>query len=314
MTVPPDPAKPFDRLCVRRHRDRAAARFDTHAFLFDEIGERLLDRVADLRRPFPRVLELGCRDGRLSPRLRTIGTEMFIRADISEAMARAAGRREPGVPTVVADEEWLPFADQSFDLVVSNLSLHWVNDLPGALAQIQQALRPDGLLLASLFGGETLTELRASLLAADVAVSDGASPRVSPFCDVRDAAHLLSRTGFALPVADVDHLTVTYRDVVALMRELRGMGETNALALRQRRPTRRAMIGAASAHYAAEFPAAEVTDRVRASFEVIYLAAWRPHPSQQKPLRPGSAAARLADALGSREEPANDTAAGAPHR
>jgi NADH dehydrogenase [ubiquinone] 1 alpha subcomplex assembly factor 5 len=308
MALAPDPAKPFDRLTVRRHRDRAAAGFDAHAFLFDEIGERLLDRLSDIRRPFPRVLELGCRDGRLSPRLRAIGSDVFVRADLSQAMARTAGMRHPGASTLVADEEMLPFADRGFDLVVSNLALHWVNDLPGALAQIRRALRPDGLLLASLFGGETLTELRSSLLAADVTVSNGASPRVSPFCDVRDAAHLLSRAGFALPVADVDRIAVTYTDALALMRELRGMGETNALALRQRGFTPPATLAAAGAHYAKTFAAADASDRVRASFEVIYLAAWQPHESQQKPLRPGAATTRLADALGTAEEPAGDSA------
>jgi hypothetical protein len=149
-----------------------------------------------------------------------------------------------------------------------------------------------------------LTELRQSLLAADVAVSDGASPRVSPFADVRDAAHLLARAGFALPVADVDHLTVTYPDVLGLMRDLRGMGECNALALRQRGVTPRATFAAAEEHYRRAFPAED--GRLRASFEVVYLAAWRPHESQQKPLRPGAATTRLADALGSREQPTDD--------
>lgn len=307
MALSPDPAKPFDRPAVRRHRDRAAAGFGAHAFLFEEVGERLLDRLGDIRRSFPRVLELGCRDGRLTQRLSAVGTELFVRADLSFAMARAAAERRPGPSTLVADEELLPIAEQSFDLVVSNLALHWVNDLPGALAQLQRALRPDGLLLASMFGAETLSELRDSLLAADIAVCDGAAPRVSPFCDVRDAAHLLSRAGFALPVADVDHITVTYADALGLMRELRGMGETNAVALRPRAFTRRATLAAAMAHYAKAFPAEDSAGRVRASFEVIYLAAWRPHAGQQKPMRPGTATTRLADALGSREHPADNT-------
>jgi SAM-dependent methyltransferase len=312
--------QPFDRSAVRRHRDRAAAGFEPHAFLFDEIGQRLVERLAEIRRPFGRVLELGCRDGRLCPSMQgRYGGEFFVRADVSEAMARAAIRRHAGPATIVADEETLPFADRSFDLVIGNLSLHWVNDLPGTLAQIRRALRPDGLFLASLFGGETLNELRAALLAADLAVSDGASPRVSPFCDVRDAAHLLSRAGFSLPVADVDRLQVTYADALALMRELRGMGETNALALRKRDPTRRDTIARAAAVYAEKFPAEEPAeekeaDRIRASFEVIYLAAWGPHENQQKPLRPGSAAARLADALDTREEPAGDAADPGPGR
>ncbi|HTI86950.1 MAG TPA: methyltransferase domain-containing protein [Alphaproteobacteria bacterium] len=298
-----NPAAPFDRGVVRRHRDRAATGFDGHAFLFDEIGERLLDRLSDIRRPFPRALELGSRDGRLRDRV-TVAGELYVRTDLSERMARAAQTRNPGPLTVVADEELLPFAEGSFDLVVSNLSLHWVNDLPGALAQIRRVLRPDGLLLASLFGGETLIELRQALLAADVAVSDGASPRVSPFCDVRDAAHLLGRAGFALPVADVDLLTVTYSDILALMRDLRGMGETSALKLRQKSVTPRATFAAADEHYRRAFPADG--HRLHATFEVIYLAAWRPHESQQKPLRPGAAATRLADALGAPEHPTGD--------
>jgi SAM-dependent methyltransferase len=241
-----------------------------------------------------------------------MASEGFVRCDVSEAMAKAARERTPRMPTLVADEEVLPFQDGSFDLVISNLAFHWVNDLPGMLTQIRRVLRPDGLLLASLFGGETITELRASLLAADVAVSDGASPRVSPFCDVRDAAHLLSRAGLALPVADVDRISVTYRDALALMRELRGMGETNAVILRQRRFTRRETIAAAAAHYAREFSADDDRDRIYATFEVIYLAAWCPHQDQQKPLRPGSATTRLADALGSREEPTGDSAQADP--
>ena len=306
MVLAPDPAKPFDRHSVRRHRDRAAARFDAHSFLFDEIGARLLDRLADFRRPFPRVLELGCRNGRLSPQLRAIGSETFVRSDLSETMVHAAEAGQPGSHTLAAVEEMLPFADGSFDLVVSNLALHWVNDLPGTLAQIRRALRPDGLLLASLFGGDTLNELRDSLLAADVAVSDGATPRVSPFCDVRDAAHLLARAGFALPVADVDRIAVTYPDALALMRELRGMSETNALALRQRTFTRRAAILNACDRYATNFAAPGEIGRITASFEAIYLTAWSPHESQQKPLRPGTATARLADALDSREQLTDD--------
>lgn len=311
IETPQGSAAPFDRSAVRRHRDRAATGFDAHAFLFEEIGRRLVERLADIQRPFRRVLELGCRDGRLFPSMDgRYGEDLFVRTDLSERMVRAAAQRDPRPFSVAADEEALPFADGSFDLVIGNLSLHWVNDLPGALAQISRALKPDGLFLASLFGGETLAEMRAAFLAADVAVSDGASPRVSPFCDVRDAAHLLSRAGLALPVADVDRLAVTYPDLPALMRELRGMGESNALALRRRGATRRETIAHASATYAREFQATEEarSDRIQATFEVIYLAGWRPHASQQKPLRPGSAAARLAEALGSHEEPAGDSA------
>jgi SAM-dependent methyltransferase len=308
MVLATDPTKPFDRRAVRRHRDRAAREFDAYSFLFDEIGARLLDRLSDFRRPFIRALELGCRNGRLSQQLGRIGSEYFVRADFSETMAHAANAGHPGPYTLVMDEELLPLADGSFDLVVSNLALHWVNDRPGALAQIRRVLRPDGLLLASLFGGNTLNELKDSLLAADVAISDGATPRVSPFCDVRDAAHLLSRAGLALPVADVDRITVTYPDALALMRELRGMNGTNALALRQRHFTRRATILNACDHYAKNFAAELEPGRITASFEAIYLTAWCPHESQQKPLQPGVAAVRLADALDSREQLTDDPA------
>jgi NADH dehydrogenase [ubiquinone] 1 alpha subcomplex assembly factor 5 len=308
MAQNPDTAKPFDRIAVRRHRDRAAKGFNRHAFLFEEVGTRLLDRLADIRRPFPRILELGCRDGRITERFKDIGQEQYVRAEFSQAMAQAAIARNCRKATLVADEEMLPIADGSFDLVVSNLSLHWVNDLPGALAQIRHVLKPDGLLLASMLGGETIHELRDSLLAADVSVSDGASPRVSPFCDVRDAAHLLSRAGFALPVADVDHIDVTYKDALSLMRELRGMGEANALLVRQRNFTRRETIAAAAAYYAKKYPVADDANRIHASFEVIYLAAWCPHENQQRPLRPGEATTRLADVFGSHENSAEDPA------
>jgi len=289
-----NPAAPFDRAVVRQHRDRAAADFDGHAFLFEEIGERLLDRLSDIRRPFPRALEIGTRDGRLRDRL-NVADELYVRTDLSERMARAAQARNAGPLTVVADEELLPFADNTFDLVVSNLSLHWVNDLPGALAQIRRALRPDGLLLASLFGGETLSELRSSLLAADVAVSDGASPRVSPFCDVRDAAHLLSRAGFALPVADVETVTVTYAGMMPLLADLRAMGEANILDARLKRPTRRAVIARAAALYQERH--AMPDGRIPSTFRLIFLTGWAPHESQQQPARRGSGKVNLGEVL-----------------
>jgi SAM-dependent methyltransferase len=207
-------------------------------------------------------------------------------------------RRAPP-PALALDEEALPFSPASFDLVVSALSLHWVNDLPGALVQIRAALEPDGLFLAALLGGDTLRELRLALLEAESAIEGGASPRVSPFADLRDAAGLLQRAGFALPVADSDTLTVTWADPLALMRELRGMGETNAVAARRKEVARRETLFAASARYQAQFGTTD--GRIPASFQVIYLAGWAPDASQQQPLRPGSAASRLAEALGTRE-------------
>lgn len=297
----------FDRRAVRRHRDRAAAGLDGHGFLFDEIGERLVDRLDDINRRFTRVLDLGGRTGghkggglarRLSARE---GVETVVTADLSEAMTRAAPR-----PAIVADEEMLPFAEGAFDLIVSNCSLHWVNDLPGALIQIRRALRPDGLFLAAMAGGETLHELRGALMGAESAVEGGASPRVSPVADLRDAGALLQRAGFALPVADTDTITVTYPDALALMRDLRGMGETNAVAARRKGFTRRETLLRAAAGYVSEFGDAE--GRIPATFQVLYLTGWAPHPDQQKPLRPGSAAGRLADALDAEEVPTGDKA------
>jgi len=292
----------FDRRTVRHHRDRAAAGLDGFDFLLGEVGERLADRLDDVTRRFPLALDLGCRTGLLGRRLRGRGgVETLIACDLSEAMARRAAR-----PAVVADEEWLPFADGVFDLVLSNLSLHWVNDLPGALVQIRRALRPDGLFLGALFGGATCRELRQALAEAEIAEEGGLSPRVSPLAEVRDAGNLLQRAGFALPVADADTLTVSYADPLALMADLRGMGETNAALARRKTFTRRATLAAAADRYHALFAGPE--GRVPATFEAIFLTAWAPHPSQQKPARPGSATARLADALGTTETPAGDKA------
>src|SRR5581483_6832098 len=212
-----------------------------------------------------------------------------------------------GAPVVVGDEELLPFADASFDLVISALAMHWTNDLPGALVQLRRALKPDGLLLAALLGGDTLAELRRALLEAELAETGGAHPRVSPVADVRDAGMLLQRAGFELPVVDSDVLSVSYPDLIALMRDLRGMGETNALSERPRAPTRRGVLARAAAAY----PQAP-DGRIEAGFQVIFLTGWAPHPSQPKPLRPGSAAARLADALDARETGTGDKAGPRP--
>jgi SAM-dependent methyltransferase len=290
----------FDRRLVRRHRSRAAAGLDGHDFLFREIAERLADRLDDVRRRFPVALDLGCHSGQLGAALAGRGgIETLVQCDLSpEQVALAAGNR------VAADEEALPFADAGLDLVMSNLSLHWVNDLPGALVQIRRVLRPDGLFLAALLGGETLHELRAALLDAEVEVSGGAAPRVSPFADVRDAGALLQRAGFALPVADSDSVTVTYPDAMALMRDLRGMGEANAVHERPRAFTRRDVLARAAAIYATQF--GDPAGRIRATFQVVYLTGWAPDPSQQQPLRPGAAESRLSDALGADERPAGD--------
>jgi SAM-dependent methyltransferase len=287
----------FDRRAVRRHRDRAAPGFAGHDFLVAEVADRLIERLGGFNRRFARVLDLGCHTGGVARRLAAeLAPDLVVAGDLSVEMAR----RAPSPALALAlDEEALPFGPASFDLVVSALSLHWVNDLPGALVQIRAALAPDGLFLAALLGGDTLRELRLALLEAESAVEGGASPRVSPFADLRDAAGLLQRAGFALPVADNDTLTVTWTDPLALMRELRGMGETNAVAARRKEVARRETLFAAAARYQAQFGTTD--GRVPASFQVIYLAGWAPDASQQQPLRPGSAATRLAEALGTRE-------------
>jgi SAM-dependent methyltransferase len=207
---------------------------------------------------------------------------------------------------VAADEEALPFGDAVFDLVVSALSLQFVNDLPGALVQIRRALKPDSLFVAALIGGETLPELRQAFAAAESEIEGGVSPRVAPFADLRDLGALLQRAGFALPVTDVDRLTVRYDSVFALMHDLRRMGATNALVDRRRAPLKRATLMRMVQIYAERF--ADADGRLRATFEIVWLSGWAPHPSQQQPLRPGSAKTRLAEALGTREISAGEKA------
>jgi len=281
----------FDRRAVRRHRERAAPAFAAHDFLHREIAERLADRLDDITRRFPLAVNIGARGGLFGGIVgERGGIERLVEMDLSPAALANAGDR------IVADEEFLPFAEASLDLVVSNLALHWVNDLPGCLAQIRRALKPDGLFLASLFGGETLHELGQALGEAEIAAIGGMTPRISPFVDVRDAGALLQRAGFALPVVDSDRLTVSYGDALSLMRDLRHMGETNAAIERARTVARRDVLIGAAAAYQARF--ADGEGRIPATFQVIYLTAWRPHESQQQPSRRGSGQVSLADVLG----------------
>jgi SAM-dependent methyltransferase len=289
----------FDRLAVRRHRERAA-RLRSAEFLFDEAADRLIERLGDVKRAFPRALLLGARGGEMAgPLRRAGGIETLVQADDVHAFLAGADG-----PRVAAEAEALPFAPAVFDLILSPLALHWTNDLPGALVQLRQCLRPDGLLLVSLLGGETLAELRRVFFDAELAVEGGVSPRVSPMADGRDLAGLLQRAGFSLPVVDSDRISVTYADAFALMSELRAMGETNAVRERRRRFTRRATLLRLAELYRTLFGTAD--GRIVASFEIITLTAWAPHESQPKPLRPGSATARLADALGTAEKSAGE--------
>ena len=297
----PDNMLVFDRALVRRRRERAVAAGDQYDFLFAEVAARVADRLKDVKRSFGDGLDLGTRAGHMAREVLATGrVDRLSACDPSPILARAAP-----VPAMAADEEALPLAPASLDLVVSSLGLHWVNDLPGALLQVRQALRPDGLFLAAMLGGETLHELRETLMEAELAVTGGAAPRISPMADLKDAAGLLSRAGFALPVADRDLVTVAYSDVVGLMRDLSRMGEGNAVRLRSPGPLNRAVVAETARLYGLRHRYGD--GRVRASFEVIYLSGWAPAETQQKPLRPGAAQFRLADALGAEERPAGDT-------
>ena len=264
------------------HRRRAArAPAD---FLLRHVAADMADRLAAVLRPFHAAAEIGA----LAPVL-------------AEAVAPGLDgtyRRIEGL-----DDEVLPLAPESIDLALSALSLQFVNDLPGVLSQIRRALKPDGLLLAALIGGATLSELRAAFSQAEIEVEGGVSPRVAPFADVRDMGGLLQRAGFALPVADSDTLTVRYDHAFALMADLRAMGATNAMAERRKTFTRRATLLRMAEIYSERF--SDPDGRIRATFEIVWISGWAPHESQQKPLKPGSAKTRLADALGTKEHRSN---------
>jgi len=292
----------FDRVLIRRRRRRARA-LGTATFLLDRAAADLADRLAAVLRRFDVAVDLGTPGTAVREvlaRLGSVGTIVSVgAADVVPEAARADQK-------VVADEEALPFRDGSLDLVVSALALQFVNDLPGTLIQIRRALKPDGLFVAALVGGETLAELRQAFAAAESEIEGGASPRVAPFADVRDLGALLQRAGFALPVTDVDRVCVRYDSALALMHDLRRMAATNALVERRRMPLRRATLIRMAEIYGARFSDAD--GRLRATFDIVWLSGWAPHPSQQQPLRPGSAKARLADALGTREISAGDKA------
>jgi SAM-dependent methyltransferase len=298
----------FDRALLVRRRNRVAADAVRHDFLLARVADDLMERLAAIQRRFPVVLNLGAYHGLIGRRLRQVpGVEMVIDA---EAAPRLLAQCEG--PRVRADEEALPFRDGSLDLVVSGLSLQLVNDLPGTLVQIRRALKPDGLLLAALLGGNTLAELRTALLAAEEEMEGGASPRVAPFAEVQDLGALLQRAKFALPVVDADTVTATYPDALGLMREVRAMGAANALRARRRTPLRRATLMRAVEIYRQRFALPD--GRVPATFEIVTATGWAPHASQQQPLQPGTARMRLADALGTVEQPAGDAAAPRPRR
>jgi SAM-dependent methyltransferase len=266
----------FDRTLLRARQDRAE-KMGAAPFLLDRVAEDMAERLQAVLREFAVAADIGTSGNQVRNAL-TKRVSQFARVDLPDRESEPL-RLPPG----------------SIDLAVSGLALQFVNDLPGALAQIRRALKPDGLLLAAMIGGDTLTELRQSFAAAEAELEDGVSPRVAPFADLRDVGALLQRAGFALPVTDVDRIVVRYDDAFALMQDLRRMGATNVLAERRRTPTRRATLLRMAQIYSERF--ADPDSRIRATFDVIWLSGWAPHESQQQPLKPGSAKASLAEAV-----------------
>jgi SAM-dependent methyltransferase len=295
MTGPP---RIFDQSLLDARRRRAIAAATQGAdFLLRLVADDLAERLQAVKRRFSLAVEIGSPISLVADRLKATGQiGRILRLD---RLAEAS-------PHVVGDAEALPLRAESLDLVISALSLQWIDDLPGALAQIRGALKPDSLFLAALLGGNTLTELREAMASAESEITGGASPRVAPFAELRAVGGLLQRAGFALPVIDQDRHTVRYESALHLMRDLRAMGATNILIERSRRPLPRAVLMRALEIYSERF--ADPDGRIRATFEVISLSGWAPHESQQQPLRPGSAKARLADALGVSERPAGEKA------
>jgi SAM-dependent methyltransferase len=284
----------FDRSLARARLERALRTFDTERgadFLLRRAAAELADRLTLVKREFAIAVDLGTPGPHAA---RAMAGDSRI-GFIVRAAPTESGVGEGAYPRIVADDERSPLGDASCDLVISILSLQGVNDLPGALIQIRRALRPDGLFLGCILGGESLSELRQSLTAAESEILSGAAPRVAPFADVRVLGALLQRAGFALPVVDLDRAVTRYGDMLALMRDLRAMGATNSLVARSRTPLRRDVLLRAAQIYAERF--ADSDGRLRATFDMVWLAGWAPHESQQKPLKPGSAKMRLEDAL-----------------
>ncbi|MDE0800726.1 MAG: methyltransferase domain-containing protein [Rhodospirillaceae bacterium] len=294
------PPQIFDRHKTRSNRTRAALYPSTTDCLQTANRKQLLDRLLDMKRTFHSALSMGCRKGETARALaQDYNLKNVIATDMSHAFTCKA--KVDGITVVTADEEWIPFGPDAFDLIIAEQCLHWTNDLPGSLIQLKRCLRPDGLFLASLFGGATLHELRDALFEAESKLLGGVTPRVSPFVDVRDAGDLLLRANFALPVADTDVIVRNYDSLRDLFNELRRMGETNAIQDRSKGLTTARLFTAAEEIYRSRHSTKQ--GKLRATFEIITLTAWAPAENQQKPLARGSAQNRLSDALGSKETP-----------
>ncbi len=284
----PFEARIFNRALIKERRDRMAENFIKHDFLKCEVSARLIDNLQDIKRDFKTIANLNC-DSQI---LRDAYQEAFI---INQDLSYPMLKTNPAL-NIQADEELIPFQKQSLDLILSCLTLHWVNDLPGTLFQMLGSLKADGLFLGALFGGETLKELRQAMLMADMDHRGGISPHISPFIDVRDAGALMQRAGFALPVVSTERITVTYKDTFSLMKELKAMGENNALIKNHKGFSSKRLMMRTSEHYQALY--ANHNGRIPATFDIIYLQGWAPHENQQKPLKPGSGKMFLKDALG----------------
>ena len=278
----------FDRNIVRKNRNRCAEKLKNHGFLIDWSMDQITTRLEDIKRTFPTALQIGNRSNEFQSN--NFGIEHLYTLDIAEKLN----------PSIQADEELLPFAPESFNLVISPLNLHTTNDLPGVLAQIKTTLKPDGLFIATILGGETLHELRDSMNMAELEMNGGLSPHVAPFADMPQMGALMQRAGFNLPVIDSEKITVTYDNVLKLMEDLRNMGEGNALIERSKKFSTPDYFGRIVQDYTSKY--SEGNGRIKATFEIIFLIGWAPHESQQKPLRPGSAQNRLADILETTEE------------
>lgn len=281
-------AQIFNRSLHKMRREKIAANFAQHAFLKSEVSTRLIDNLRDIKRSYKSVLNLNCDFKNLSQQM---PKAFIINQDLSYNMLAPS----IGV-NIQADEELIPAQPQSLDLILSCLTLHWVNDLPGSLIQILHSLKADGLFLGALLGGETLTELRQAMLKADMEHLGGAHPHISPFIDVRDAGALMQRAGYALPVVNTERIIVTYRDAFSLMKELKAMGENNALIKGYKALSSRHIMTNVAKIYHDMF--ANEQGRIPVTFDIIYLQGWAPHNSQQKPLKPGAAKMFLQDALG----------------
>jgi SAM-dependent methyltransferase len=293
------PPRLFDRSLLTARRNRAAPGFSQAQFLRERSIEDTLLTLAAINRRFDLALDMSAADGGFGRALASSDVAAKVGLLIEGELSPRLSAQQSGPARLIMDEEWLPFADDSLGLIVSVLGLHSVNDLPGVLVQVRRALTPDGLFIGTLFGGETLKELRGCLMEAELEVRGGYGPRIAPFAEGPDLIDLLRRTGFSMPVVDSDRVEVSYEHPLRLLADLRAMGEGNVMIDRPRKGLNRAILHKMSELYFDRF--ADDEGRVTATFEIITLSGWKPHESQQKPLKPGSAKTRLADALGVKE-------------